>query len=144
MTQFLIRNKLGLGTLLVTCAAGCVGHTRGHINLEPQTSSPTGVTGETSEPRVKNPAVVVHIDPKTGEIITPPLGALPSQIVEPQISAAVTPPSELYQTISPVPGGGVMIHLDERFLNPLTATIDADGKLRTQHEPSVTGSTSDK
>jgi hypothetical protein len=35
-----------------------------------------------------------------------------------------------------VPGGGVMIDLGERSFTPLTATIDADGKVRLEHVPS--------
>jgi hypothetical protein len=36
-----------------------------------------------------------------------------------------------------------MIQLDERFHTPLTATIDADGKVRFEHKPAVSG-TNDK
>jgi hypothetical protein len=30
-----------------------------------------------------------------------------------------------------------MIHLGERFSTPLTATIEADGKLRLEHRPTL-------
>ena len=37
-----------------------------------------------------------------------------------------------------------MIHLDERFMTPLTATIDADGKVRVEHQSSVSDSNEKK
>jgi hypothetical protein len=50
---------------------------------------------------------------------------------------AKEPAAEPHETLSPVPGGGVMIHLGERYFAPLTATIDADGKVRLEHVPSL-------
>jgi hypothetical protein len=74
----------------------------------------------------------VHIDPQTGQIMVPPMAAPTGQTQQPQINTLAMPP--LRETVSPVPGGGVMIHLDERFLTPLMATIDGDGKLRIGHD----------
>jgi len=34
---------------------------------------------------------------------------------------------------SPVPGGGVKVDLHGRFQSPLIVTIDANGKVKTQH-----------
>ncbi|MGH7926924.1 MAG: hypothetical protein ACREQV_03930, partial [Candidatus Binatia bacterium] len=65
-------------------------------------------------------------------------GALPGQITQPP--TAKPPLPELRQTLSPVPGGGVMIDLDDRFHTPLTATIDAGGKVRFEHKPTAPGS----
>ena len=77
-------------------------------------------------------AIVVHIDPQTGQIMVPPMAASTGQPQQTQIDTLAMPP--LQETVSPVPGGGVMIHLDERFLTPLMATIDGDGKLRIGHD----------
>ena len=46
----------------------------------------------------------------------------------------------LVETPSPVPGGGVMVDLQGRFLSPLTATVGADGKIEMRHAPCVEAS----
>lgn len=144
MTQSLFRSKLGLGVLIVTFTSGCVGHTRGEISAEPQISNLNSATGAKTKPEETAPSIVVHVDPKTGQIITPPAGALAGQILQPQGDTAKPPVAQPQQTISPVPGGGVMIHLDERFMTPSTATIDADGKVRVEHQSSVSDSNEKK
>ncbi len=139
----MIRSKLGLGVLMATLTNGCVAHTIGQITSEPQMSHPQSTLGQPTEPPEKTPAIIVHIDPQTGRIITPPTTPLPGQVPQSPLDTVKQPLPQLQQTLSPVPGGGVMIQLDERFHTPLTATIDADGKVRFEHKPAVSG-TNDK
>jgi len=144
MTQFLVRNKLGWGMLTVTFTIGCVGCLASPENSETRLGKFENNIGHNTEPAEKAPAISVHIDPKTGQIITPPTKALASQI--PQSSDVTTkqPFAQPQQMMSPVPGGGVMIYLDERFMTPETAIIDADGKVRVEHQPTVSGSNEKK
>jgi hypothetical protein len=139
----MIRSKLGLGVLIATFTNGCVAHIIGQVTSEPQMSHPQSTLGQHTEPPEKTPAIIVHIDPQTGRIITPPTTPLPGQVPQSPLDTAKQPLPQLQQTLSPVPGGGVMIQLDERFHTPLTATIDADGKVRFEHKPAVSG-TNDK
>ena len=144
MIHSVFRSKLGLGVLIVTFISGCVGHTRGEISSEPQISNLNGATDAKTKPKENAPSIVVHVDPKTGQIITPLAGALAGQILQPQGDTSKQPVAQPQQTISPVPGGGVMIYLDERFMTPSTATIDADGKVRVEHQSSVSDSNEKK
>jgi hypothetical protein len=127
--------KFGLA-LTVTFITGCFGHVSERANSDSRASMLESETGQTAEPTERAPGIIVHIDPKTGEIITPPAGALPGPVAQPQppVGAAKKPLAELRETLSPVPGGGFMIYLDERFHTPLSATIDTDGKVRFEHK----------
>ncbi|MHC4984477.1 MAG: post-PEP-CTERM-1 domain-containing protein, partial [Planctomycetota bacterium] len=73
-----------------------------------------------------------YVDPETGELTEPPSDALAE---EPPAAAFSTSHEGLVETPSPAPGGGVMVDLQGRFRSPLTATVDADGKVRMQHGP---------
>jgi hypothetical protein len=126
--------KFGLAALTVTFITGCFGHVSERANSDSRASKLESATGQTAEPTEKPPGIIVHIDPKTGEIITPPAGVLPGPDAQPSVDAAKKPLPELRETLSPVPGGGVMIHLDERFHSPLSATIDTEGKVRFEHK----------
>jgi hypothetical protein len=128
------QTKFGLTALTVTFITGCFGHVSERANSDSRASKLESETGQTVEPTEKLPGIIVHIDPKTGEIITPPAGVLPGPDAQPSVDAAKKPLPELRETLSPVPGGGVMIHLDERFHTPLSATIDTDGKVRFEHK----------
>jgi len=139
----MIRSKLGLGVLMATFTNGCVAHTIGQVTSEPQMSHPQSTLGQHTEPPEKTPAIIVHIDPQTGRIIPPPPAPWPGHVPQSPLDTAKQPLPQLQQTLSPVPGGGVMIQLDERFHTPLTAAIDADGKVRFEHKPAVSG-TNDK
>ena len=105
------------------------------VNIVKKHSKPSqmnpqgGIINQEAPIHVSN---VMPIDPKTGEIITPPAGVLPDPDAQPAV--AKKPLAELRETLSPVPGGGVMINLDERFHTPLSATIDIDGKVKFQHK----------
>jgi hypothetical protein len=125
------QSKLGVGTWLAILLSGCAVSNNGPIG----SGSPLGNAAEQSAlPVGKTEGVIVHIDPKTGEVIAPPTGVLPGQVAQPEAAKLA---SELKESQSPIPGGGVMIELDDRFRSPLTATIDADGKLRFEHKANV-------
>ena len=124
--------KFGLAALTVAFITGCFGHVSERANSDSRASKLESETRQTVEPTEKSPGIIIHIDPKTGEIITPPAGVLPDPDAQPAV--AKKPLAELRETLSPVPGGGVMINLDERFHTPLSATIDIDGKVRFQHK----------
>jgi hypothetical protein len=126
--------KLGLAVLAVTFITGCFGHVSERANSDALSSKLESETGQTAEPTEKPPGIIVHIDPKTGEIIIPPARGLPGPVAQPSADAAKKSLAEPRETLSPVPGGGVMIDLDERFQTPLSVTIDADGKVRFQHK----------
>jgi hypothetical protein len=134
-----LRTRLKLRLLVVVFVTGCV-HTTEPIVSDPQLNNATGNTDQAAQPGVKDPAMVIYIDPKTGEIIVPSKGALPGQVPQSALDTSKKPLPDLPQTLSPVPGGGVVIHLDERFMNPLTATIDAEGKVRQEHKQTMSGS----
>jgi hypothetical protein len=125
--------KFGLTALTVTFITGCFAHVSERANSDSRTKLESE-TGQTAEPTEKPPGIIVYIDPKTGEITTPPAGALPAPVAQPSLDAAKKPLPELHETLSPVPGGGVMIQLDERFHSPLSATIDTDGKVGFEHK----------
>jgi hypothetical protein len=140
--QSVLRKKATLGTLLATLATGCVAHISEPVNPEPNLTRseaaqliPAG--NRETEPGEKAPGIIVYIDPKSGEFTTGPSEALPAQRPQQSLEKAGETASQLHETLSPVPGGGVTIHLGERFFTPLTATIDADGKLRLEHLPAL-------
>jgi hypothetical protein len=125
---------------LVTLASGCAVHSPEQGNPEPYLARPEAVqakpaSAQGTEPGEKAPGIIVYIDPKSGEFTTPPSEALPAQRPQQSLERAGQPAAEPHETLSPVPGGGVAVRLGERFSTPLTATIDADGKLRLEHLP---------
>lgn len=143
MNHIPFQPKLGLVVLLVGLITGCSGHISGQNASEPQ-----GISGEASRRQASEVSdgasgLIVHIDPKTGQLITPSTGALPAVVAQPPADTTKKSPAELRQVPSPVPGGGVLIELDERFQTPLTATIHADGKVKLEHK-SVTPESDDK
>ena len=142
MQQSIIRNKVLLGIVFGALASGCVAHIPEQRNAEPSLTRPEGVQlipagAQRTEPGEKAPGIIVHIDPKSGEFTIPPSRPMPAQGPQQSLERAAGPASELHETLSPVPGGGVMIHLGERSFTPLTATIDANGNLRLEHQPPV-------
>ena len=142
MQAFIFRSKAVLGALLVILASGCVAYIPEKANPEPYPTGPEAVElipagTQGTEPGEKAPGIIVYIDPKSGKITPKPTEALPAQRGQQSLERARETVSELHETLSPVPGGGVVIHLGERFSTPLTATIDADGKLRLEHLPTL-------
>ena len=139
MRQSIFRNKAALGVLLVSLASGCVAHISEPVSPKPNETSPTVVQRSPTatqkiESDEKASGLTVYIDPKSGEFTTKPAEALPGPRGQRSLASDS---SELHETLSSVPGGGVAIHLGEQFLTPLTATIDADGKLRLEHLPAL-------
>jgi hypothetical protein len=141
MHQSLLQNSALLGAFFFTVASGCAAQIREQRNAEPSLTRrevgqliPGGIQG--AEPREKASDIVVHIDPKSGEFTSAPSGPMPTQGPQQSLEKAGDRAAELQETLSPVPGGGVMIDLGERSFTPLTATIDADGKVRLEHVPS--------
>src|SRR5262245_49114463 len=142
MQQSVVCNKATLGTLLVTLASGCMAHISEPVNPEPSLLRSEAVQlipagTRKTEPGEKAPGIVVYIDPQTGEFTNRPSEGLPVQRPQQSLEKAGEAASQVNETLSPVPGGGVAIHLGRRALTPLTATIDADGKLRFEHLPSL-------
>lgn len=150
MTRATCRNKIELATLILVLSVGCSPGTPSSVDTrEPAASSenspPSKDTAQATDTRQpaagateKAPGMVIYIDPKTGEILSkPPAGALPVE------KSTVGTQKELREVPSPVPGGGVMIELDDRFKSPLKAETNADGKVTIQHQ-SATPTTSGK
>ena len=82
----------------------------------------------------------VYVDPKTGEIGTPPPGTQLALPLAPEEKNALNSSSEgLVQVPSPVPGGGVMVDLQGRFRVQTVATIDAQSNLSIRSVPSGVG-----
>lgn len=75
--------------------------------------------------------MVVHIDPTTGRFIPEMPGGV--TLPSPADAARASVP-ELFETTSPVAGGGVMVDLNGQFETPLAASVDADGKITLKHE----------
>ena len=130
MQQTSIQIGFVLGVLFAPFLSGCIGWIGRPVDSESQLLK--SETVQAAEASADGQAIIVHIDPQTGQIMVPPMAAPTGQTQQPQINTLAMPP--LRETVSPVPGGGVMIHLDERFLTPLMATIDGDGKLRIGHD----------
>jgi hypothetical protein len=142
MQALIFRSKAALGTLLVILASGCGAHIPAKVNPEPNLTRPEAVEPIPAGTRgtdsgEKAPGIIVYIDPKSGEFTTRPSDAWPVQRPQQSLEKAREPASEFHEMLSPVPGGGVMIHLGERFFAPLTATIDAEGNLKLEHLPTL-------
>jgi hypothetical protein len=131
MKKFKLRSHIALGVSMAALTFGCSGNIPGQVDSEPASSK----VGGPAVPAEGARDIIVHINPTTGEFITPPTHVLPGQIAQPPVVAAKELLPELQPTLSPVPGGGVMILLDDRFHTPLTATIDGEGKVQFEHKP---------
>jgi hypothetical protein len=80
------------------------------------------------------PGMVIYVDPQTGAFVKEPApGTVPVQLTPQLRQALSTSHQGLFETPSPLPGGGFKLDLQGRFQNPLFATIDADGTLRVKH-----------
>jgi hypothetical protein len=134
MTFSILRKLIGLPLFVIVSASGCVAYNGGRDS--PRELNSSGASAQPLKPPENPPGIIVHIDPQTGQIVSPP-AALPSGEVPKTPVATATPPlPEPQETLSPVPGGGVIIQLDERFSTPLTAILEPDGKVRFEHKPS--------
>jgi hypothetical protein len=88
----------------------------------PSARTPAGATG-----------MKIHIDPQTGQLTTEPAGPVPLQLSPAEENAFSTSHQGLAESLSPVPGGGVIVNLQGRFQSPVFATVDASGKVTIQH-----------
>jgi hypothetical protein len=80
--------------------------------------------------RAVEDGLTVHIDPVTGRFSPPPqdhLHALTDELG----SALSTSAEGLKEVPSPVAGGGVMVSLEGRFRNTITATAGSQGEMST-------------
>ena len=86
--------------------------------------------------------MTIHIDPKTGAILSQPApGSEALQFTPDQQRAFSTSQQGLREVAGTEPGGGIKVDLQGRFQSPLIATMGADGKVRMQHagEPAAAG-----
>ena len=106
----------------------------------PGTTVAKGIDGQVAAAPQGSPGLRVYVDPVTGEFSAPPpRAARPDEALAPQ-AAYSTSHEGLVETPSPVPGGGVMVDLQGRFRNPMTAMLDADGRTKLQHTPCLEAS----
>jgi hypothetical protein len=77
--------------------------------------------------------MTIHLDPQTGQPTREATEAMPLQLAPDEEKRFSTSHSGLVESLSPVAGGGVLVDLQGRFHSPLTATIDATGKVRIEH-----------
>jgi hypothetical protein len=140
----MLGNQIKLGTLILILSTGCapgippVAEKKGEQVTNSETSHPPQGTARAAEAKQatggaaeKAPGMIIYIDPKTGEILPGP----PADWTPLQDEKSTTGPLPEPQVVpSPVPGGGVMIELDDRFRTPLKATVGPDGKVIIKHE----------
>jgi hypothetical protein len=88
--------------------------------------------------RDRDPAVIIHVDPLTGDIVTAP--AVPLRLSPSLMNALSTSDQGLAVTLSPVLGGGILLHSHGRFQSPLIGTIDDKQRLHLQHLHEAPGS----
>jgi hypothetical protein len=140
-------DRFALVALLAGLAIACADKlastvAAGEPNTIPESAQPSSGMPQSKEAPNSNGRVapqasglVVHIDPVTGEILPKPQVA-PDQKPDPQVfQSAPAPASQFVEVASPSPGGGVKVHLNRQFHQPLVATVDSDGKIRLRHRP---------
>lgn len=136
----------GVITVLLAVGAYSLVAAQPAVSGEGQPGSPTE-TRETCRGPVAQPdqtgvgefaagasGMLIHVDPKTGSLLKQPApGTVPLQITPQMLNALSTSGKGLVELPSTVPGGGVRIDLQGRFMSPLFATIGSDGELRLHH-----------
>ena len=103
--------------------------------------SDAGATAPTSAAPAAS-GLLIHIDPRTGALRKEPdPNSVPLQLTPALRNAIDTSHDGLVEEQLSGPRGGVKIHLQGRFRNPLMATTDGNGKLTIQHlrEPAEPG-----
>jgi hypothetical protein len=140
--KYLMRVK-NSGMLLIsfTLTSACAGPIspqvigRGQSNvMTAQTPSGTvpDAVDTSNDASVITAGMRIYLDPQTGEVATPP-PAVAAQSQKQSLQTVKPAVTELYETLSPTPGGGFMVELKDQFHSPVTATVDADGKVSVQH-----------
>lgn len=92
-------------------------------------NAPAGATG-----------MKIHIDPQTGQLTKEQAAQVPLQLSPGEENALSTSHQGLVESLSPAPGGGVIVDLQGRFRHPLFATVDAAGKVTIRHLDRMPGS----
>lgn len=95
--------------------------------------APTGSDSISSSAPSGTSGMRIHIDPQTGQLTREAPAAVPPQLSPREENAFSTSHQGLVETLSPVPGGGVIVDLQGRFQSPLSATVDPTGKVTIQH-----------
>ena len=101
----------------------------------------------TKEPTPAAPAasgLLIHIDPQTGALLKEPdPNSVTLQFTPALRDSLATSHDGLVEEQLSGPRGGVKVHLQGRFRNPLIATTDGNGKVTIQHlrEPAEPGAT---
>jgi hypothetical protein len=99
----------------------------------PGTPTPASSDATSASTPTAAGGMMIHIDPQTGALTKDAPPTAPLSLSPAEQNAFSTSHQGLVETPSPVPGGGVMIHLQGRFQHPLSATIDDAGKLTIRH-----------
>ncbi len=111
-----------------------VGQTDGRVAVDqtPKTTHTTVPKGAGSQK--------AYLDPETGELISPPedKDSEAEQTEAKLPSANADAEEEIVEEKSPVPDGGVMIDLKERFRKPSDATVDKNDKRESGQQTSDT------
>jgi hypothetical protein len=132
MTKVLLARGALVALFCISCASASYS----------QVSTGTQAGASVPLPPAEQPAAVpegasgmkAYIDPQTGAIRTDAApGTEPLPLTPQERNALSTSHDGLVQVPSSVLGGGVKLDLQGRFQSPLIATIDANGKVKTQH-----------
>lgn len=88
---------------------------------------PAGAADATPPSSGASAAMRAYVDPRTGELTTPPASA--EQVEAPSARAATA--GDLVEEAAP--GGGTMVRLPGRFASPLVVTVEPGGGVRVGH-----------
>lgn len=89
--------------------------------------------GTSVTPPKTSGAQKAYVDPESGELAGPPTHDAPGSAQPGEASTLSNSADAMEEKPSPVPGGGVMIDMKNRFRSPISATIEHDGKLKIEH-----------
>jgi hypothetical protein len=95
--------------------------------------APTNLDSPSARTHAGATGMKIYIDPQSGQLTTAPAGGAPLQLSPAEENALSTSHQGLVESLSPVPGGGVIVDLQGRFQNPLFATVDGAGKVTIRH-----------
>ena len=110
----------------------------GEATLSPALTSPPGQENHPAQLPSGAAGMKAHIDPDNKTFKGPRVGK-PTVTLPPEHARAFSTSARgLAQRPSSAPGGGVMVHLEGRFMTPLTATLSPAGRLTIQHLPPQT------
>lgn len=117
------------GLLFALGAAACFA-----MATQPALAADAGAPAAKSAGAQQAPGMKVYIDPKTGALLNEPApGTQPLELSPHEQNSRSTSHEGLVEVPSPVPGGGVGLNLQGRFMSPMIATVGPDGKVRVEH-----------